>query len=114
MIDGEHPPIPGDVPPQFVVIFEKTKLPVCSENELVFIFTRLQIKIGAAKIHPDTIRALFRVPELGLAIAPDRNHTEIHTEPVAEVIFITCREVAIDTAPDVLALCLDSNDFGDG
>jgi hypothetical protein len=62
VIHGKFPSVARDVPPQFVVLFEKTNLPVGEKDEFVFVFTGGEIMTGAAEIDPDAVRSFFRVP----------------------------------------------------
>ncbi len=114
MINGKHPSVTSDVPPQFVVLFEITNLPVGEKDELVLMFTVLKKMIGATEIDPDAVRSFFRVPGLRLAVAPDRDHAEIYPEPVAQPVFVAGREITVDTAPNVIAFRSNTNGFGNG
>ena len=114
MIDGKHPSVAGDVPPQLVVLFEKTNLPVGEKDELVFVFTGVKKITGATEIDPDAVRLFFRMPGLSLAVAPDRDHAEIYPEPVTQPVFVACREITVDTTPYIIAFRSNANGFRDG
>ena len=114
MIDGKHPSVARDVPPQLIVLFEKSNLPVGEKHEFIFVFTVVKIMTGATEIDPDAVRSFFGVLRLSLAVAPDGNHAEINPEPVAKLVFVAGREITVDTAPDVIAFRLNTNGFGNG
>ena len=114
MINGKHPTIASDVPPQFVVLFEKTNLPVGEKDEFVLVFTVVKKMIGATEIDPDAVRSFFRVPGLRLAVTPNRDHAEIYPEPVAQPVFVAGRKITVDTAPDVFAFRSNTNGFRNG
>jgi len=56
------------------------------------------------------LESVFRVPGLGLAVAGDRLHRELHRGAVAEAILVGRGEVAEDPAADLVA----GGDHADG
>ena len=114
VIHGKHPAVASDVPPQFVVLSEKTNLPVGEKDEFVLVFTVIKKMIGATEIDPGSIRSFIRVPGLRLAITPDRDNAEFYAELVAQPVFVAGREITVDTAPDALALSSNTDGFRNG
>ncbi|KIV63905.1 hypothetical protein SZ54_3619 [Rhizobium sp. UR51a] len=105
------PAIAGDVPGQLVIIAEITDLPGGGVGDLEDMFAGRQKTVGAAGIDADTAIDGFGAPVLGRTVALHRNDVEIHLGAAVIRIQRVKREIAEDTALDVLAFGAGGDGF---
>jgi hypothetical protein len=70
--------------------------------ESVGVFTRLEVAVRAAEVHPHAATYILGMPRLGLAVLLHGKGLEAHVILVAEPVFVVSRKIAIDATLDAL------------
>ena len=68
MLDGEAPPVAGDVPVQFVVIPEKSQLPVRGIAYRVGVGAAAEVGVLVSDINANPVVETLRVVGFGIAV----------------------------------------------
>jgi hypothetical protein len=94
----------GDVPVEFVMLFEETQHPVDAIAKRVRVLAALDEMIAPTEVHAHVAATTYRVPGLGTVVAQDGERLERDAVSVAQPVFVVDGEIAVDAAPDLLAL----------
>ena len=109
----EQPAVAGDIPVELVVIVEIADLPVGPIGEPVSMRPLRDVGVRRTDIDADAAADAFAAPSLCLSVALHALDLELHTGRAAGSIREGQREVAEDAMPDIAALGVDRNRFGD-
>lgn len=114
LVYGEGPAVVGDVPVEFIKVFEEPNHAVGAVHDGIRIDSGLQVYIFLPDENLDAIGHLLGMVGLGVTVSQDLFHLKTHPDGVAHAVAIGRGEVPDDAAPDLAAGTAYRNVLGDG
>src|ERR1700730_2697724 len=111
MFDGKSPAHAGDIPGQFVVIREKTQLPIAAVEDPVSMGTRRNKCVRIAQINTLAVVYIFYAESFVIGVASGGERLKTNHIVVEIQVAVIGGKVAIDAVADVIALTENSDGF---
>ena len=109
VINRERPVEAGDVPVEFVMLFEETEHPGCAVAEMIGVYAVIDESVAAAKVSAYAIPVFHDLERLARVITEHREGLKIHHVAVAELVEILGGKVAVDPPAYAITLRTDTD-----
>jgi hypothetical protein len=113
LIDRESPAVAGDVPVELVELLEPAELAAGAVVDGVAVVAGLEEYIRLADVNADAVAPGLGPGLIGLPVARDADQVEGNADIFPVPPALARREVAVDTATNLVAFGPDGDDFGD-